>query len=120
MKLSQMTSDMAADVMIQIAPDIEMLANDAELGKMVSKREKTTNQGEAVKFGGLLVMKVAVHVLKEHRQSVWNILGALQQKTAAEIAEQSVMTVFAQIVETLNDKDFMSFFSLLKTPARET
>ena len=120
MKLSQMTSDQAADVMIQIAPDIETLVNDAELGNMIKKRELTSDKNKAKKLGGMFVLRVATYLLKTHREIVWNVLGAMQQKTAEEVASQLFPATFTQVIEVLNDKDFMSFFQLSGLPVQET
>lgn len=110
MKLSQMTTDQVADAMIQIAPDIETLMNDAELVNKFKSRPTSTDTKEAMKLGTITVLNIAMYLLKEQRQVTWNILGALNQKTSEEIGKQLFPTTIKQITEILKDPEFLSFF----------
>ena len=115
MKLSQISSEKAADILIRIAPDIETIVNDKELVAMVSKREKVdikddNSKQKATKVGGLFILKTAAYLLKNHRECAWNIIGALNDKTSEEIANQPIIVTFTQTTEILSDRDFMTFF----------
>ena len=120
MKLSEMSTNQAADVMIQIAPEIELLVNDDEFAKVIKDRKTTKDPKKASKLGGLYLLQVATYLLKVHRGSTWVILGALNQKEPEEIGKQLLSETVKQITEVLTDKEFMSFFQSLSMPARAT
>jgi len=120
MKLSEMSTDQAADVMIQVAPDIELLVNDEGLAKVLKDRVTTKDPKKASKIGGIFLLQVATYLLKNHRGSTWNILGALNQKQPEEIGKQLLAETVKQITEVLTDREFMSFFQSLSTPRQVT
>lgn len=112
MKLSEMTTNQGADVILMITPDIETIVNDTELANLIKNRKKTDDENEAIKFSIISVVKIASHLLNSHRETTWNILGALNQKTADEIGKQPFVKTVGQIFNMLNDKELLSFFTL--------
>ena len=110
MKLSQLTTDQAADIMLQIAPDIETLVGDDELAKKIKGRKVTTDKAEAKKLGGITVLSVAAYLLKVHRKPTWNILGALNQMTPEQVGKQPVTTTIKQVMEAIQDEELIGFF----------
>jgi len=120
MKLSEMTTDQTADVLVQIAPDIEILMSDGELIDKIQNRAKSNDKSEATKLGMAVALNVATHLLKNHRESTWNIVGALNSKSAADVAAQSFPATLSQIVEIISDKDLMDFFTPSGQSAPET
>lgn len=112
MKLSELSTDKAADIMIQIAADIEILANDDVLVDKFVSRKTTKDKNKATKLGLITILDIAGYLLKEHRETAWNIIGALNEKTAEEIGEQLFPVTLKQMADILNDKDFRNFFTL--------
>lgn len=112
MKLSTVTTNGAADILVLIAPEIETLIGDSKLAEKLKNRKTTTDKGEATKFGMVTILDLAAYLLKNHRETTWNILGALNNKTPEEIGNQLLPVTMKQIVEVLSDKDLLSFFTL--------
>ena len=119
MKLSEMSTDQAADIMIQVAMDIEVLANDEKLAQLFKNRSTTKNPQKASKVGGLFLLKIATYLLKEQRGSTWSILGALNQKTPEEIGAQMIGVTIKQIMEVLTDREMIGFFQSSSTLQQE-
>lgn len=111
MKLSQMTTDQVADVLLTIIPEIELLMSDDELSNMWKNRTTTKDKEEAKKLGLVTVFKIASYLMREHRESTWRILGAVNNKTPEDIGRQMFTTTVKQISEILQDKELMSFFT---------
>lgn len=119
MKLSILDTNGVADILVQLAPDIEALMNDTELASIIKNRKQTSDENEATTLGMVTVLSVAVYLLKNQRLVTWNMLGSLNGKTANEIGKQLFPVTLKQIVEVLNDKDLIGFFTSFAPPEQE-
>jgi len=113
MKLSEMSSNKAADVILQVMPDIEELMKDEELKGIIASRKVKADGEDASSLGKMFMIKIATYLLREKRSTVWNILAAMNDKTAEEISEQNVIALTGQILEVIGDRQLISFFMSL-------
>lgn len=111
MKLSKMATDQVADALLIITPEIEILMNDTELHQIYNNRQKSEDIETAKKLGFSLFVQMATYLLKKHRKTTWNILGAINQSSHEEIGKQPFLKTLQQVIEIFNDKDLMSFFT---------
>lgn len=117
MKLfSQLSTDEAAEVALRIAPPITNLIEDKEL---VAEMQKTLPDGkktrmEMERFGLAKIVKMLNIALKQHRNDVYEILAPFNGLTAEEIGKQNFLITCKQVYDLLNDKEFVSFFKLLR------
>lgn len=113
MKLSEMTTDRAMDVLCEITPCIANITADeellAELRNAIDPKAVKTKAELMVK-GVEKITKLAPIVLKKRKADVFGILAALNEKTAEEIGKQSIIATMAQVREVVKDKDLMDFF----------
>jgi len=108
MKIADMTTEHAADVLITVIPEIEPILRDGELQAAWAKR--TADDKEKVN-AGIEIIKTAIPViLGKYRENSFRILGAINQKTRDEIAGQPIMTTIKEAVEIFTDKELLSFF----------
>ena len=113
MKLSEMTTDRAMDVLCEITPCIANITADeellAELRNVIDPKAVKTKAELMVK-GVEKITKLAPIVLKKRKADVFGILAALNEKTAEEIGKQNIIATMAQVREVVKDKDLMDFF----------
>ena len=113
MKLSEMTTDRAMDVLCEITPCIANITADeellAELRNAIDPKAVKTKAELMVK-GVEKITKLAPIVLKKRKADVFGILAALNEKTAEEIGKQNIIATMAQVREVVKDKDLMDFF----------
>lgn len=113
MKLSQMTTDRAADVLCEITPYIANITADeellAELRNAIDPKEVAT-KAELMAKGVEKITKLAPIVLKKRKADVFGVLAVLNDKTAEEIGKQNILATMAQVREIVKDKDLMDFF----------
>lgn len=113
MKLSEMTTDRAMDVLCEITPCIANITADeellAELRNAIDPKAVKTKAELMVK-GVEKITKLAPIVLKKCKADVFGILAALNEKTAEEIGKQNIIATMAQVREVVKDKDLMDFF----------
>lgn len=113
MKLSEMTTDRAMDVLCEITPCIANITADeellAELRNAIDPKAVKTKAELMVK-GVEKITKLAPIVLKKRKTDVFGILAALNEKTVEEIGKQNIIATMAQVREVVKDKDLMDFF----------
>ena len=113
MKLSEMTTDRAMDVLCEITPCIANITADeellAELRNAIDPKAVKTKAELMVK-GVEKIAKLVPIVLKKRKTDVFGILAVLNEKTAEEIGKQNIIATMAQVREVVKDKDLMDFF----------
>jgi hypothetical protein len=113
MKLSEMTTDRATDVLCEITPCIANITADeelvAELRNAIDPKSVKTKAELMVK-GVEKITKIIPIVLKKRKADVYGILAALNEKTVEEIGKQNIIATMAQVREVVKDKDLMDFF----------
>lgn len=113
MKLSEMTTDRAMDVLCEITPCIANITADeellAELRSAIDPKAVKTKAELMVK-GVEKITKLVPIVLKKRKTDVFGILAALNEKTVEEIGKQNIIATMAQVREVVKDKDLMDFF----------
>lgn len=121
MKLSQLGTDKALDVLCELAPPINDIITDPEIvatiGKVVNPGEKLTKYGGYALIAGR-IGEVIPLLLKTHRSDVYKILCILNDKSMDELAEQPVMETIRQIQEAFRDEELLSFFKSFEPQAQ--
>lgn len=107
MKISQMTTDQGADVTLRIAEPVSKIMHDEQFLAVIEQIAKGSDN--PVKFFADNIAQIANLALKSNRESVYEIVAALNGKTAQEIAEQRFVQTIKDIRESV-DKDLIDFF----------
>lgn len=112
MKLSELTTERAADVLCELTPFVTSLLGDKAL--LDTLREKLGGQdhslAELYAHGAQKLSALAPILLKEHRDDLFGILAVLQETTPKAIASQSLMLTLEQLCCALQDKELADFF----------
>lgn len=119
MKLSELSTDRALDVLCELTPYVSNVASDdavvSAVGKVIKPKDETNVYG-----AGLMLMErmgeIVPLLLKTHRPDVYGVLSVLNEKTAEEIAAQPVGDTIRQIKDVLRDSELLDFF---KSSARQ-
>lgn len=113
MKLSDLSTDRALDVLCELTPYIDRITNDQEvvstIGKVVKPDAELNQYGSFMLIMGRLSEFVPL-LLKTHRPDVYGILSILNEKSKEEIAAQPVRETVRQLREAFQDEDLMAFF----------
>lgn len=111
MKISQMTTNQAADVLVRIAAPASKIMHDKTTMKVLEGVAKGSN--DAVKFIAENLVPVTTILLKSHRMDVFEIVAALTGKTLEEVGEQNILVTISDIRDSW-DGDLVDFFGSLK------
>jgi len=113
MKVSQLSTDQALDVLCRLTPHISNITSDAALvetlGKVVNAGDGLNKYGSFMLVADRLGESVPI-LLKTHREDVYGILSILNEKEPEEVAKQSLMETLRQLREVFLDKELMAFF----------
>lgn len=114
MKLSELSTDRALDVLCELTPYIANITNDEELvstlGRKMDNSTETNLYGQFALLAGR-IGEITPMLLKAHRCDVYGILSILNEKPAAEIAAQPVTETLRQVREVFQDTELIRFFS---------
>ena len=119
MKLSELSTDRAADVLCEITPFLANLAGDTALqdtlrGKLKLQDGQKPSMAELYTFGAQKLAIIVPIILKDHRADVFGMLAVLNGTTAAQIAAQGVMDTMGQLREVMQDGQLRDFFKSLQ------
>lgn len=101
LKLSEYKGEEAVEILADILdPATEILA-DKEVEKI---------------FGEKNYLKLAKYILKQHKASILELLAILERKDVEEYKKEvNIFTLPKTILELLNDKDLLQFFTYAGT-----
>jgi len=113
MKLSELSTDRAADVLCELAPYVGNITNDEEvvktIGKVMEGGQELNRYGQVMLVVGRIGEFIPL-LLKEHRPDVYGILSVMNERPAAEIAAQKLTETMRQVKELFRDEEFVAFF----------
>lgn len=108
MKISQMTTDQAADVMVRIAEPVANIMHDESVLEMLQKM-MSADTNNPVKFIADNLGAITAALLKARREDVYEIVAALSGKTAEEVAGQKITQTIKDIKDSW-DGELVDFF----------
>lgn len=113
MKLSELSTERATDVLCEIAPYAMAIMTDeelmAELRAAVDFKDANT-VAEKIALTAGKISKILPILLKKRKSDLFGILGALNEKTIEEIAKQNIIKTMSQIRDISKDKELLDFF----------
>ena len=113
MRLSEISTERAADLLCEITPYISNIVTDEELLDELKKAiapKGANTRAEFLALGLEKVNKIIPVVLKKRKNDVFGILGALNEKAVEEIAKQNFLATMRPIKEIIKDKELLDFF----------
>ena len=112
MRLSELSTDAAASVLLSITPALSNILKDPDLrGKIGKKADLEDMSVMGIYLAGVdKINEIIPFLLDTHKADVYAILAAMNNTTTAKIAEQIILVTMTQIMETVKDKDLIDFF----------
>ena len=115
MKLSELSTERATDVLCEIAPYFMNITTDEELvGELKAavdfKDAETMSMAEKITVVTGKISKILPILLKKRKTDLFGILGALNDKSIEEIAKQNIIKTMLQIKDISKDKELLDFF----------
>jgi hypothetical protein len=112
MRLSELSTDAAASVLVSITPALSNILKDPDLREKIGKKADLKDMSVmGVYLAGVdKINELIPFLLDTHKGDIYTILAILNETTAAKIAEQNILVTMTQIREIVKDKDLIDFF----------
>lgn len=113
MKLSELDTSRAADVLCEAGAYVLNILTDEELAAELKSKidgSDKLSRLELYTFGVQKISALLPIILKKHRDDVFGILAVINGCAADDIAHQNIMTTMQQVKELALDKDMIDFF----------
>lgn len=115
MKLSEITTDRAAEVLCELTPLVDSIITDEELMQALSAAIGADDKAEMSVGQKLLLVsskmsKIVPILLKKRKSETFGILGILNGKTPEQIAAQNILVTMAQVRDLAYDRELTDFF----------
>ena len=121
MRISELSTDKAADVLREVSTYALNIVTDEELRDSLKAQidaEKPQTVGERYAIGAQRVGQWIPILLKKHRDDVFGILAAINGTTIAASKKQNIIKTMLQVREAVKDKDLMDFFKSCASEAK--
>ena len=110
MKLSDIKGDRVFDVIADIIEPVANIAQDKEI--TLFRRETPPDGMTARAFAVQKIAKNAPLLLKRHKADISAVLASIKGQTVEEyVSGLNMATLSVDLLELLNDKEFVSFFT---------
>ena len=112
MKLSELSTDRAVDVLCELTPYIANITGDKALLDELEKKfdRKGKSAAEMYTFAAHKYAALVPILLKEHREDVFGLLAVLNETEPEKIADQNIISTMMQMRSVLKDKELLAFF----------
>lgn len=113
MKISELSTDRAADVLCEIAPYFINITTDEELMtefKTAVDFNQANTMAEKMSLIAGKISKILPILLKKRKCDLFGVLGALNDKSVEEIGKQNIIKTMSQIKDISKDKELLDFF----------
>lgn len=122
MRLTELNTDEALDVLCGISPSITEICCDEDLMKELKKKlfiDQSASMAERAVITLEKVNSIVPILLKKRRSNVYEILAALNGMTVEEIAKQNMLKTMYMVRDAAKDKDLIDFFRSCVAVERE-
>ena len=119
MKLSELSTDRAADVLSEVCVYVANITTDEELMltlKNCAVEAGATTAAEKMAWVGQKISSLIPVVLKKHKTDVFSILAAVNGVKPEAVAKQNIIKTMTQIRGVVRDKDLVDFFKSCALP----
>ena len=102
MKISEMTNDQATDAIIRIATPLSNICDDEKMLEIIDIIGKMGEMSLLTAIGKVLP-QIATYALKDHKNDVYEIIGALQMKSAEQVGKMNFAETIKAVKESYDD-----------------
>lgn len=114
MKISELTTDRAADVLCEVSIYALNILSDKELLASLRMQLEGTDgdrtKAELIAIASEKVAELVPLLLKKHKDDVFGIVAAVNGLTLEQVRQQKIIKTMTAIKEMAQDKDLIDFF----------
>lgn len=110
MKISEMTNDQATDTLIRLAVPFGNICEDQETMKLLEDYNKIDDNVPLIRAVGIMLPQITTHLLKKHKEDLYEIIGALTFTSIEKVAKMKVTDTIKTLQESYDEvlRDFFT------------
>ena len=114
MKISELTTERAADVLCEVSIYALNILSDKELIASLRMQLEGTDgdrtKAELIAIASEKIAELIPLLLKKHKDDVFGIVAAVNGLTLEQVRQQKIIKTMTAIKEMAQDKDLIDFF----------
>lgn len=115
MKLSEISTERAADVLCELTPLVDGIITDEDLMQSLSavvnkEQTETMSVGQKMLLVSSKLGKIVPILMKKRRAEMFGILAVLNEKTPEQISAQNMLVTMMQVRDLVSDRELIDFF----------
>lgn len=122
MKISELTTERAADVLCEVSIYALNILSDKELIASLRMQLEGTDgdrtKAEMIAIASEKVAELVPLLLKKHKDDVFGIVAAVNGLTLEQVRQQKIIKTMNAIKEMAQDKDLIDFFRSCVSPEK--
>lgn len=122
MKISELTTERAADVLCEVSIYALNILSDKELLASLRMQLEETDgdrtKSEMIAIASEKVAELIPLLLKKHKDDVFGIVAAVNGLTLEQVRQQKIIKTMTAIKEMAQDKDLIDFFRSCVSPEK--
>lgn len=122
MKISELTTERAADVLCEVSIYALNILSDKELLASLRMQLEGTDgdstKAEMIAIASEKVAELIPLLLKKHKDDVFGIVAAVNGLTLEQVRQQKIIKTMTAIKEMAQDKDLIDFFRSCVSPEK--
>lgn len=121
MKLSEMNNDQAAEVLVKVSGPLSNILNDENIKPLLDEMSNAKDIPPVKAFADM-IPKLVSFCMKDHRDDLYEVVGALTFKPASKVGKMNFMATVKELRDSI-DAEFIGFFrssgNATATPGQE-
>lgn len=122
MKISELTTERAADVLCEVSIYALNILSDKDLLASLRMQLEGTDgdrtKAEMIAIASEKVAELVPLLLKKHKDDVFGIVAAVNGLTLEQVRQQKIIKTMTAIKEMAQDKDLIDFFRSCVSPEK--
>lgn len=122
MKISELTTERAADVLCEVSIYALNILSDKELLASLRMQLEVTDgdstKAELIAVASEKIAELVPLLLKKHKDDVFGIVAAVNGLTLEQVRQQKIIKTMNAIKEMAQDKDLIDFFRSCVSPEK--
>lgn len=122
MKISELTTERAADVLCEVSIYALNILSDKELLASLRMQLEGTDgdstKAELIAVASEKIAELIPLLLKKHKDDVFGIVAAVNGLTLEQVRQQKIIKTMTAIKEMAQDKDLIDFFRSCVSPEK--
>lgn len=122
MKISELTTERAADVLCEVSIYALNILSDKELLASLRMQLEGTDgdstKAELIAVASEKIAELVPLLLKKHKDDVFGIVAAVNGLTLKQVRQQKIIKTMTAIKEMAQDKDLIDFFRSCVSPEK--